>query len=71
MSMIVIGLNKVCHWCQIIATHGTYTCPTKLIDGELCFRFKKVWYKVAEYASEHMNVFDDSSITKTVKDILK
>lgn len=49
--MLVLGINKILNWCQIITGTSTYTCPTKLINGKLCFRFKKEWYSVAGYVS--------------------
>ena len=52
--MLVLGINKVLKWCQIISGGRKYTCPTKVIDGELFFYFKKEWHKVAEFASEHL-----------------
>lgn len=37
-----------------ITVHAeAYTCPTKEINGELCFVFKKAWHPVAKYISEH------------------
>ena len=30
-----------------------YTCPTKVIDNVLCFKFKDKWHKVVDYASEY------------------
>ena len=51
--MHVLGINKVLNWCQITTGLGTYTCPTKEINGELFFRFKKVWHPVAEFISDH------------------
>jgi hypothetical protein len=51
--MLVLGINKILKWCQITTGTGTYTCPTKEINGELFFRFKNAWHPVAEYVSEH------------------
>ena len=51
--MLVLGINKVLKWCQITTGGRRYTCPTKEINGELCFLFKKVWHPVAKYISEH------------------
>lgn len=55
--MLILNINKICEWVQIIANGRTYTCPTKTIDGELFFRFKKQWHKVAEYVSELTSEF--------------
>ena len=52
--MMVSGLNKIINCCVVISNGARYTCPTKLINGELCFHFKKQWHKVAEYAAEHL-----------------
>ena len=51
--MLVSGINRVLNWCQIISGGRRYTCPTKMIDGNLFFHFKKEWYSVAEFVSEH------------------
>ena len=65
--MIVVGINTICKWCQIIATHGTYTCPIKEVDGEFFFKFKNIWYKVAEYATEQLNIYsDDNNIIRKI-----
>lgn len=51
--MIVLGVNKILNWCQIVSGGRRYTCPTKKIDGQLCFVFKENWHPVAEYISEY------------------
>ena len=51
--MLVLGINKVLNWCHITSGGRNYTCPTKLIDGKLFFHFKKEWYSVAEFVSDH------------------
>lgn len=51
--MVVLGVNKILKWCQISSGGRKYTCPTKYIDSNLFFRFKKVWHPVADYISEH------------------
>lgn len=50
--MLVLGVNKILEWCQITSGGRTYTCPTKYIDGELFFRFKKVWHPVERFISD-------------------
>lgn len=55
--MLVLGINKILKWCQITSGGRKYTCPTKEINGELFFHFKKEWHKVAEFASEHIEEF--------------
>lgn len=40
-------------FCPRCGQTATYTCPTKEINGELCFVFKKAWHPVAKYISEH------------------
>jgi hypothetical protein len=47
--MLVLGINKILNWCQITSGDRIYTCNTKSIDGELFFKFKNNWYKVAEF----------------------
>lgn len=51
--MLVLGVNKVLNWCQVLSNGRKYTCPTKIVDGELCFAFKKGWHSVGKYISEH------------------
>lgn len=51
--MIVLGVNKVSNWCQVLSGGRRYTCPIKVIDGELLFRFKKEWHSVVKLASDH------------------
>ena len=54
--MLVLGVNKVLNWCQIISAGRRYTCPIKVIDGQLCFVFKRACHSVAEYISENAEV---------------
>lgn len=51
--MLVLGINKILKWCQIVSGGRRYTCPTKEINGELFFIFKKEWHKVADFVSDH------------------
>lgn len=51
--MLVLGVNKILKWCQIITNGRRYTCPTKEENGELFFHFKKAWHPVTEYISEY------------------
>ena len=51
--MLVLGINRILKWVQITTGWGTYTCPTKEINGELFFKFKSEWHKVMDFASEH------------------
>ena len=53
--MLVLGVNKILKWCQILSGGRRYTCPTKYIDGELFFHFKKEWHRVEDYLSENTN----------------
>ena len=55
--MLVLGVNKIQKWCQITTGGRHYTCPTKEINGTLCFIFKKAWHPVAECVSEHCEEF--------------
>lgn len=50
--MIVLSVNKILKWCQILNGGRAYTCPTKEINGQLCFYFKKVWHPVADFIHE-------------------
>ena len=51
--MLILGVNRILNWLQITTGGRSYTCPTKNINGELFFRFKKSWHKVANYLSEY------------------
>lgn len=51
--MLVLEVNKALKWCQVLSNGRRYTRPTKEINGELCFAFKKAWHPVAEYISDH------------------
>lgn len=55
--MLILGINRVLKWVQITFNGRRYTCPTKEISGELFFRFKNQWHKVAEYISEYTSEF--------------
>lgn len=52
--MLVLGINKILNWCQITSGCRTYTCPTKQIDGEMFFYFKKEWHSVEEFISDRV-----------------
>lgn len=53
--MIVLGINRILDCCQITTGGRRYTCPTKEINGELFFAFKKAWHPIAKFVSEHTN----------------
>ena len=54
--MLVLGVNDILKWCQISAGRGTYTCPIKEVNGEMFFKFKKIWHPIAEYISDRAEV---------------
>ena len=54
--MLVLGINKILKWCQITSGGRTYRCLTKSINGELFFKFKNNWHKVAEFVSDNAEV---------------
>lgn len=51
--MLVLGVNKILKWGQIISGGRHYTCQTKEINGQLCYAFKKAQRPVAEYISDN------------------
>lgn len=51
--MLVDGLNKILSICRVVSNGINYTCPTKLINGELFFHLKKEWHKVAEFVTDN------------------
>lgn len=55
--MQILGINYPCQWVQITSDGRRYTCPTKEINGELCFKFKNEWHKVANYTTAHTSEF--------------
>ena len=56
--MLVLGICDTLKlkWCQITTGGRRYTCPTKIIDGELFFRFKKVWHPVTQFVSDNAEI---------------
>lgn len=52
--MLVLGVNKILGWCQIVSNGIRHTCPTKYINGVLHFRFKKEWFKVSDFKSDNL-----------------
>ncbi len=58
--MTVLGVNKILKWCQILSDSGRkYTCPTKEIDGVLCFLFKKQWHRVGDFLNDYTDELVD------------
>lgn len=51
--MLVLGVNKILKWCQIVSRGRKYTCPTKLVDGKLFLKFKNIWHPVTEFISDN------------------
>ena len=47
--MRILLVNKVMELCQITTGGRRYSCPTKEINGQLFFRFKRIWHPVAEF----------------------
>ena len=56
--MLVLGVTDTltAKWCQVLSGGRKYTCPTRVINGEMFFRFKKTWHPVAQFASEYAEV---------------
>ena len=50
--MLVLGVNRILGWCQVLSNGRRYTCHTKLVDEKLFFHFKKEWHSVAEFISD-------------------
>lgn len=55
--MIVLLINHITNWVQIVSSGRRYTCPTKEINGELFFKFKKEWHKVIDFTSKLTSEF--------------
>lgn len=51
--MLVLGINKILKWCQITTGWGTYTCPIKEVNGEMFFKFKRIWHPITDFVSEY------------------
>jgi hypothetical protein len=56
--MNIFGINKILGIVQIYNNGRKFSCPTKEINGELFFHFKKQWFKVADYVSEYTDVLE-------------
>ena len=50
--MLVLVINRIMKLVQITTGWGTYTCPTKEINGELFFKFKNGWHKAIGFTSD-------------------
>lgn len=55
--MMIMGINHVLEWVQITTNGRTYTCSMKEISGELYFKFKNEWHRVADYISDYTTEF--------------
>lgn len=55
--MQIFCINYVLSWVQIHNGWGTYTCPMEKRCGELYFKFKNEWHKVADYTTEYTSEF--------------
>jgi len=51
--MLVLGINHVLKWVQIVSGGIRYTCPMKEINGKLFFHFKKELHKVMDYSRDY------------------
>ena len=56
--MLVLGLTDTltAKWCQILSVGRRYTCPTRVINGEMFFRFKRAWHPISQFVSDHAEV---------------
>ena len=50
--MLVLGINRILKWVQITTGWGTYTCPTKEINGELFFKLPQAGVMLAAQQRE-------------------
>lgn len=66
LSMLVLGITDTenAKWCGITTGGRRYTCPVKIDNGEMFFRFKKAWHPVAQYVSDHADVLLDGGHSK-------
>ncbi len=51
--MLVLGVNRVLNWVQVLSNGRKYTCPIVVVNGESFFHFKKQLHSVAAYLSDH------------------
>lgn len=49
MYVFIGELTKITNMVRVITSNGSYSCPTKTINGELFFKFKRKWHKVEDY----------------------
>ena len=66
--MLVLGISHILKHVQIHTGRGTYTCPTKEINGELFFKFKNEWHKVIDYVNEYTH---EHTIKNTIQKFKK
>lgn len=70
--MTVLNINRVLN-CVLIFSDScrTLNCPTKELNGELFFHFKKEWHPVAKYLNENTIEFvkeDGNYISRLVSE---
>lgn len=61
-GMTLLAINYVLECVQVLSVHSagrSYNCPMKMVDGELCFTFKKQLFKVADYTTELTHIFKE------------
>lgn len=69
--MLVLGIDKILKLCHITSNGRTYSCPTKIIDNVLCFKFKNQWHKVAEYVGDYTTELIEESGKILSKKVIK
>ena len=50
--LAVSVINYVMEIVQVLNNGRFYTCPMKIVDDEVMFKFKNVWHKASDYISE-------------------
>jgi hypothetical protein len=58
LNMLVLGIVDTVNakWCQITTGGRRYTCPVKVDNGEMFFRFKRAWHPISQFVSDHAEV---------------
>lgn len=57
--MMIDSINHVLKWVSVYVDGKLYTRDIKEINGELFFKFKNEWYKMADCISEYTTEFKE------------
>ncbi len=61
-GMTLLAINYALECVQVFSNRSagrSYNCPMKMVDGKLCFTFKKQLFKVADFTTELTHIFKE------------